>query len=240
MKRKLIVAMALIFCFNIAHGQESSKKYIASFAKMPVYAESVDKGILIDLVKAIARVEGVKIDRKVTAFARSMHNVKTGKADFHLPLIQLPGQNSAKLEYDHSSETIFHVNFVLYTNKKKNITLQNLEQFSIETDRAHTNYFDFKINASSCIECSLKKIAIDRIDGFIFADFASDPFVKKNKLDLKRQLYHRFDVKIILPQGGNGGEVDQFLTSAIKKLRASGEYEKIMSKLDSPYDNWQP
>jgi polar amino acid transport system substrate-binding protein len=240
MKKNIILTIFLMLYVFQVNGQESSKKYVASFAKMPVYAESVDKGILIDLVKAIEKVKNVSIERIVTVFARSMHNVKTRKADFHLPLIQLPEQSVGQLDYDHSTETIFHVNFVLYSNKNKDINLKNLDQFFIETDRAHVDYFNFKINASSCIECSLKKVAIGRIDGFIFADFASDPVVKANQLDVKRQLYRRFNVKIILPRGGNGGSVDHFLSSGISKLKASGEYDKIMSKLDSPYDDWQP
>lgn len=235
MKLTLISIILLVYTLSLS----AQETYKVSLAKMPVYSESVDKGILIDLVKAMAKVEGVKIERTVTAFARSMYNVKSGKADFHLPLIKLPDSNEGTLEYDHSTETIFHVNFVLYTGSKKSINPKNLKDHFIETDRAHVAYFNFDIKASSCIECSLKKVAIGRIDGFIFADFASDPHVKANKLDLKRQLYRRFDVKIILPRGGKGGKTDQFLSSAIGKLRASGEYDKIMSKLDAPYNDWQ-
>jgi polar amino acid transport system substrate-binding protein len=229
----MLVTLAVTFNLN-------AKVIKASFAKMPGYAESVDKGILIDFVKAIEEVLGVKIERTVVPFARSVNNAVEGEADFHLPLIKLPESKSKSLPYDYSTETIFHVNFVLYTNKSKNISTGNLKGKNLETDRAHINYFEFPIKPSAGIENSLKKVNAGRIDGFIFADFATDPVLKKlNLKNIKRQLFKRYDVKMVLKKGGRGGEVDKLLSEAIAKLKKSGEFDKIMSVLEKPYDNWQ-
>jgi len=231
----LLLVVSLIFTFGL-----NAKVKKASFAKMPGYAESVNKGILIDFVKAIEKVAGIKIDRVVVPFARSVNNVVTGEADFHLPLIKLPESKSKNLPYDYSTETIFHVNFVLYTNKSKNIAVNNLKGKIVETDRAHIDYFEFPIKPSAGIENSLKKLDAGRIDGFIFADLATDPVLKKlNSKNIKRQLFKRYDVKIILKKGGKGGEIDKLLSVAIAKLRKSGEYDRIMSVLDKPYSDWQ-
>jgi polar amino acid transport system substrate-binding protein len=86
-----------------------------------------------------------------------------------------------------------------------------------------------------------KPLSAGCIDGFIFADAACDPIVKDLKLSkIKRELYHRFDVKIILPKGEHGKNVDNMLTAAIDNLKSTGEYNKIMGILDMPFDNWQP
>ena len=208
----------------------------ASLAQMPVYAESVDKGILVDLVKAISEVTGKQIDIQVVPFKRSIEDVTNAKVDFHMPLIKNPNIAYKDLNYLHSTETIFHVNFTLYTNKSKPLDMKNLGQYKIETDAAHTQYFAFPIIASSDLESSIKKVDAGRIDGLIFADMAIDPLIAKlNLTNVKRELYYRFDVKIILPKNAKSKETDAFLTAAIKKLRESGKFAKIMGPIDQPF-----
>lgn len=206
----------------------------ASLAQMPVYAESQDKGVLVDFTKALAAASGKSVDFQVVPFARSMADVEAGKVDFHMPLIK--PLDMAKANFGLSTETIFHVNFVLYTNKAKPLDVNGLAGKNIETDAAHVAYFPFDIKPSSNIESSLKKLDLGRIDGFIFADNAADPIVKANNLaNIKRQLYKRFEVKIILPKGGKSAATDKFLSETIKKMRDSGQFAKIMEPLDRPY-----
>ncbi len=206
----------------------------ASLAQMPVYAESQDKGVLVDFAKALAAASGKSVEFQVVPFARSMADVESGKVDFHLPLIK--PIDMTKANFGLSTETIFHVNFVLYTNKAKPLDMNSLAGKNIETDAAHVAYFPFDIKPSSNIESSLKKLDLGRIDGFIFADNASDPIIKANNLaNVKRQLYKRFDVKIILPKGGKSAATDKFLSEAIKKMRDSGQFARIMDPIDRPF-----
>ena len=212
-----------------------------SLAKMPVYAESADKGVLVDLVRAIEKVSGHKIDIRVVPFKRSLSNVIEKKVDFHMPLIMNPEIEESTLKFTHSTETIFKVNFVLYSNSSVKIDRSNLSKYKIETDRAHVQYFNFPIQPISDLSGAVQKVNIERTDGFIFADTAIDPIVKSLDLkNIKRELFRVFDVKIILQKGGNEKEIDTILSSAISKLKGSGEFGKIMDKIDKPYDNWQP
>jgi polar amino acid transport system substrate-binding protein len=214
----------------------SAQPLKVSLAQMPVYAESTDKGVLVDMSKAIAGAAGRTLELQVVPFKRSLDNVITKKVDFHAPLIVNPTLNESDLDYDHSTITIFHVNFVLYSNPTKQLDMDNPGEYSLETDAAHVQYFPFKIAASSDLEASLKKVDAGRIDGFIFADMASDPLVTQLGLNnIKRSLYKRFDVKIILPKGGKGGATDKLITSAVAKLKADGKWDPIMSVLDQPY-----
>lgn len=241
MRQKLLASVGIALASVVFNAEVIAKDLTASIAQMPNYAESVDKGVLIDLMKAVEKEAGIKIKREVVPFARSMDNVINRKVDFHLPLIMLPNADEHKLNYGHSTETIFHVNFVLYTNKNKPLDTGKLASYKLETDRAHTQYFPFPIEPSTNLESSLKKLDAGRIDGFIFADFASDPLIKQNGLkNVQRSLYKVFDVKIILPKGGRGGDVDKLLSGAIQSLRLKGAYDQIMGQIDTPYDNWQP
>lgn len=218
-----------------------ARAFKASLAQMPVYAESDTKGILVDFVKAISKVSGEPVEIHVVPFKRSIYNVTSGQADCHIPLIANPNADIATLPYDYAKETIFHVNFILYTHKDKPLDINKIDQHIIETDAAHTPYFHDNIIPSSSTESSLKKVNIGRIDGFIFADDVSDPFIRELKLtNIKRQLYKRFDVKIVIPKGSSGKSFDQFLSDSINKLRANGQFDAIMKETDHPYDDWQP
>ncbi len=235
----LTIASMMLLVYVVSPVKAADMK--ASLANMPVYAESTDKGVLVDLVKAIARTSGKDIAIQVVPFNKSMHDVMDGNADFHMPLIKPENVDETKLNYANSKETIFHVSFVLYTNKNKPIDKGKLKDYRVETDLAHVKYFDFPVKGSTRIDSSLKKVNAGRIDGFIFADFASDPIVKKEGMkNIHRELYKVFDVKIILPKGEKGQVTDAFLTETIEKMRADGTFDKIMSPIDQPYDNWQP
>ena len=235
--KRLFFTIFILFIAVSANAQD----YKASLAKMPVYSESTEKGVLVDLVKAIATESGKKINLVVEPFARSLNNIISGKADFHMPLIAIPDIDMSTLDYDYSTETIFHVNFVLYTKKGSNISIDNLPNLKVETELAHLPYFTFPIKGSSNLELSLKKVNAGRIDAFIFADFASDPLVKKNNFtNIKRDLFKVYEVKIILPKNGKGGKIDKFLSDIIAKLRANGTYDKLMKPIEVEYDNWQP
>ena len=226
------LAALLLFQASLADAAD----FKASLAEMPVYAESHDQGVLVDFVKALSEVSKRTIDYDVVPFARSMTYVERGNVDFHLPLILPPDISAAP--FSVSTETIFHVNFVLYTRTDRPLDPARLSGKVIETDTAHTPYFPFSINASSSVEGSLRKLLAGRIDGFIFADNATDPVIKRAGLKgIRRQLYRRFDVKIVLPKGGTGGPTDQFLTQTIKKMRETGQFQKIMGRIDLPYVN---
>jgi len=240
MNRKSIVA-CLGMLVSLLATPVMAKELTASIANLPVLADTPDKGVLIDLVKAIEKESGIPIKREVAPFVRSMDAVINHRADFHLPLIMVPNADESKLEYDHATETIFHVNFVLYSNKNKPLDMSKLGSYKLETDRAHIQYFPFPTEASSSLENSLKRVDAGRIDGFIFAALESDSIIKQDNLkNIHRSLYKTFDVKIILPKGGRGGETDKLLTSAIESLRKKGLYDKIMASVEQPYVDWQP
>lgn len=236
-----LAVLAAVSTVSSSPALAAGKVWKASLAQMPVYAESKDKGILVDFVKALEKVSGDKIEYQVVPFSRSMNDVQEKNVDFHLPLIQLPGSETGTGKFDYSTDTIFHVNFTLYSGKSANMSPESASKHKVETEAAHTNYFTFPIAPSTNIEGSLKKVDAGRLDGFIFADMASDPIVRQNKLaNLKRQLYKRFDVKIVLPKGARGGPTDKFLSENIAKLVKSGEMAKIMGPIDAPFDGWQP
>lgn len=212
-----------------------------NLAKMPLYAESKEKGVLVDLVKAIEDVSKNKIGIKVLPFASSLVFVEYNKKDFHIPLIKNNVIDEKHLKYYYSTDTLFHVNFVIYSLKERNINAENILNFKVETDRAHISYFPFKVIASNSIKKSLERVNSGKIDAFIFADFATDPFLKQiDNKNIKREFYDRFEVKAVFPKNERGKQIDQIFISALSELRKSGRLNKIIGQLDQKYNNWQP
>lgn len=150
MKKTAVCCLILLFC-SLTHGGQ----FTAGVAHMPLYAESADEGVLINFVKALSEESGREINIQLLPFSRSMQFVKNRQVDFHLPLIKAPYSSGRELDYDYSTATIFHVNFVLYDNKDNPVDLNQLDKYTIETDTVHKEYFDFKIRASACMALSL-------------------------------------------------------------------------------------
>jgi polar amino acid transport system substrate-binding protein len=97
------------------------------------------------------------------------------------------------------------------------------------------------ITGSPSIESSLQKVDMGRLDGWIFAMPESDLALKKLGLkNIKRWEYKKYDVKALLPLGEKGKEIDKIFSDLVKKLKASGKYQKIMAPiLDQKFDPWQ-
>lgn len=225
-------------------GAAQARDLKISLPFLPPLVETKEKGILVDLCKAMAAEykEG-KITWDVVPFPRSLDNVEKGRADLHMPYITPP--NPQRIPFQYSSDVIFKVIFTLYTNKSnKEINSKNLTKYKVETDEGCKYILDStipNITGSPSIESSLQKVDKGRIDAWLFAMPESDMALKKLDLkNVKRSEYRKFDVKALLPLGEKGKEVDKIYADLIKKLKASGKYQKIMAPiLDQKFENWQ-
>ncbi len=109
-------------------------------------SKAKDKGILVDLVKAMAEeYKDGKITWDVYPFARSMENVEKGMADFHMPLLVNPNISADKLPFQFSSEAIFKAHVCsLHEQEQQKINPSNLSNYKIETDLGHDAVFRFQ------------------------------------------------------------------------------------------------
>lgn len=201
----------------------------ASLGHIPMMAESPEKGMLVELVKAMDEIytEG-KITIDVYPCKRAIDNVVNGTHDFYVPLLKPDNVNEEEMPFNYSSG-IFDSIFVLYTNKNNTeINPGNVEKFKIETEAPAVSYFDFPIRPSNSVESSLKKLDIGRIDGYIFAMAETDFLLQKLDLkNIKRSYYKTYPAKIIVKKGPKGEEVDAIISSLIDKLKQNGTFVKI-------------
>ncbi len=216
----------------------------ASLAELPVLAETPTQGLLVDLVKSMDKAyKKGNINIQVLPFRRSIRDVVQGRADFHLPILKNPDVSKNSLPYIHSTVTIFHVIFALYTHRDHPVELDDLGKpdIWIETDSAHTELFTFPIHPSPSLENSLRKLEVRRIDGFIFAAKESDALIQRLKLkNVESRLYKKFEVKIALARGNKSILIDSVLTKIFQAIHNSGDYRRIMGNLNRFYETWTP
>ena len=217
----------------------NAKDYIISVGKLPLYSESKDKGILIDVLKAMdEEYKDGKFIIEVYPFGRSINNVITGKADVHFPTIgkNIWGKETDTYEKEllkqgimRSSSSLTKTHFALYTNTSKpNIDVSKIEDYKIETDIGHTIFFNKNMGGTTCLPCSVEKLSNGRIDGLVFASREIDGMIKKGGFkNIRRQDFKIFGSKFILPATKKGEEIDELLTSLIKKMIKNGKLAKV-------------
>lgn len=234
----------VVFCFCSVIGAAQARDLKISLPYIPPLVESKEKGFLIDLCNAMAaEYKDGKITWDVVPFPRSLDNVEKGRADLHIPYIT--PKNPQRLHFQYGSDVIFKVIFALYTNKNNSdISPKNITKYKIETDEGVKYIFDAvipNIAGSPSIDSSLQKVDLGRIDAWLMAMPESDMALKKLGLkNIKRWEYGKYDVKALLPLGEKGKESDKIFSGLIKKLKASGKYQKIMAPiLDQKFENWQ-
>ena len=129
-------------------------------------ADSPDKGTFVELVKAIGTVytEG-KITIRVFPFARSVNNVLTGLADFHIPTVRNPMVDQTRLPYGTVKVPMGSVTFVIYSNSANPLSKKMLDDaiasgknfpYRIEVPGGIENQFPFNAASSNDVEQSLK------------------------------------------------------------------------------------
>lgn len=188
------------------------------------------------LITAIIEATGNSAEVQVLPFARCLYLVESKEVDIVSAIIALPDQKKvANLKYDYSSAYSVEVVFVLYSNKAKKIDAAELRKgnpkgYRIETDAAHTEYFNFPIGASTNLDGSLKKVDSGDIDGYIFAQTTGDTAIKRLGLaNVARQYFQTYTGVFPIQKGARGGKTDKMITEGLAKIKANGKYQQIMA-----------
>lgn len=243
----LILALGLCFTFSA----DGSINLIASLARLPKLVDSPNKGAFVELVKAIddVYIDG-SIEIQVYPFARSVNNVITGQADFHVPSLRNPVVSESKLPYRFVTERMGSVSFVIYSHVNKIITKEMIDgaiakggkfPYKIEVPAGLEKNFNFPVIASNKLDQSFKKVNSQRIDAILWAQEESDLTLRKLKFKtIHREFWRAFDDVIIIPKGEKGDRMNKILSDALLALKKSGRLEAIYSKIHRPYNDWQP
>ncbi len=231
----------------LLQAKSTAKDLTASLAIIPVQSEIGDdgkpKGTFVEIVKAMSDVyEEGDIIIEQYPFARSIANVISGKADFHVPLIKTSNVDVLSLPFVYSTEATNEVVFVLYTRADvAPIDKSQIKDKLIETQRGHKELFKIKVSEVDSIEQGIRKVVRGRNDGFIMAQGAVDSYIQKNKIkNIRRTFFAVWKSYAVIAKGSRQKEIDDILSKILRKLKASGKIQKIMEKTNKPYIEWQP
>jgi polar amino acid transport system substrate-binding protein len=172
--------------------------------------------------------------------------LKAGQADFLLPYIPpyIPPSHLSdeNLPYTFASKPIVQVSFVLYTRGNGPVlNMEHLDTYRIETLRGAAEHFPFKIGEIDSFRQGLMKVISKRSDGFIVEQDAADKYIRAHRLkNIRRTLYSTWNSSIAIPKGERGREIDRIISTALRKLKKSGELQKITQTIHKPYEDWQP
>ncbi len=240
------ILLMVVFCL-LFQTNSIAKDLKASLAILPIHSvigsDGKPKGGFVEVAKAIGDAYmGGNISIKQYPFARSISNVISGQADFHIPLIKTSHVDLESLPFAYSTERITQVSFVLYTRADAPpLDKSKMKDKLIETQRGHKELFKIKISEVNNIEQGIKKVLGSRSDGFIMEQDAVDNYIRKNKIkNLRRTLFAVWDSNIVIPKGPRQKEIDQIISNALKKLKESKKFQQLIRSIHQPYIEWQP
>jgi polar amino acid transport system substrate-binding protein len=243
MKKKFwIVQLLIVLCISfVLISPATARNLKASLSRIPMLSESTEKGLLIDLLKAMDEVytEGT-ITIEVYPSSRAISNIINGSHDFFMPMLRSKHVDEATLPFAYSDVALFESIFVLYTNKNSDVTAATAGNYKIETEAPLVTYYGFEAQPSVNAVQSLKKVDIGRIDGYIMAMTEIDALLKTLDLkNIKRIYFDTFEAPMVVKKGPGGKEVEKLLTELLDKVKANGTYAKIMAPmLNAEFKEW--
>ena len=239
MKRTFIFIIALTMCVTAVF----AKDYKVAIFQLPV------SDSFVNMFKALEEVTGNTFTTEVVPPARGIYLIQNNQTDVMFPATKStdPKKNGAQI-YDYSGAKVYQMIFVLYYNKGKPISVQDLtagnkKGYKVETTASLANLFEFAPVLTTAIDASLKRVDSASIDGLIYPQDSADPILKTLGLkNIARALYSANDITFGLPKGQAGGELDKILADGVAKLKANGKLNKVLeaSLAASVYNNWQP
>lgn len=228
MFKRYIFILCLLSFLQTSQMAASEEVWTVSFAELAEVAYKDHSGIHIDLMKEVAREAGIKLNIKVRPFARSMNEVARKKVDMHIPLLH-PETSAEKAPGILSKFRLYYVYFRVYSYRP--IKLEDLPHLEVETEATHIPLFKHKFNPSYCIRCSVRKVALKRLDAFVMAErLVQDVIQRENIKGIYSQLYKKFPVRIVFRKDASE-ELQEKVHHAFLRVIKNGKYKKIMGPL---------
>lgn len=177
---------------------------------------------------------------RILPVERTVLFLKSNKLDMQAPYIVNPNLPPKQLPFKVSEATFYQLNFVLYSNSKKDIDLERLADYKIVTDLAFKDMMGFEVGTITNIDATLKMVNAGRLDGVIYAANVVDPMLEMYKMkNIRRSFFGAFDVKALIAQNENTQQIDEMLTKMAEAFKFSPEVS-ILSSNHEKYEDWQP
>lgn len=242
--RRLIFSLLLALAALGTGAQAQPYDRVGSLAENSFSAVSDDKGnhgMLVELVRALDQVTHSSTQIVIRPFARSLMETASGKADFHLPLVQSDTSPAPDGLAYVTEVDIGQLPFVVYSHKTAPLDAKTVGDHKIVmTEPGHAAIFPFPVVETRCLSCSLDMILADKADALIVPGEIIDPLLTAVKYKgIHRALYASFPVRALVPVNADSAATRRYLIDGITQLRKTGELWKITGH-QKGYTDWQP
>ncbi|EEE44915.2 type 2 periplasmic-binding domain-containing protein [Roseibium alexandrii] len=244
--RPIAFFLSSLFIFLMTYSVKAAdcnidKLWRVSFGLTPGITEPGKKSPMVNFVSELADDIGVKLTYEITPFRRSIISVSVGRADMHLPMLQADDRAFIDENLMYSEATFFEVPFYVYTSSERNSLDSDYEDElkTIETEAKHAHFFPFPVIESDCIECSLRKLMLGRIDAFIYAEQTTEKTIKKLGLEarIRREFYRAFPAKAVIRRNECGEKLDQILSKLVPSKRSNAIHPAFRPKANSSVES---
>ncbi len=243
MARLTATVLLLVGGFCLACRAEAYDR-VASVGESPNSAEasaSGDRGMLVDLIRALDKATHSSTKIVLRPFARSFRETAAGRADFHIPFVQNES-SPAPDGLAYVTEVDFgEVSFVIYSRKSDALNAETVAHAKeIETEPGHESFFPFPVQETHCVPCSLDKILLGRTDALIVPSDVVDPLLSQPQYKgIHRAFYKAYPVRALVPAHADSAATRRYLIDGAQRLKETGELWKI-TRHDKAYLDWQP
>jgi hypothetical protein len=236
------IARVLLIVLGILGASAYAQAYdrVASLAESPISpkdGKNVDVS-LPNLIDELDRATHTRTKIVLRPFARSLADTAAGKADLHIPFIQVGDLPAPKGLAYVTEVAIGQRPFVIYSRKTDPLDANAVgKNWVVLIEAGHSSFFPFPVTESSCMKCGLDMILLKRADALIVANDIVDPLLENPKYKgIHRALYKTFPVRALVNANADSTATRRYLIDGITRLTQTGD----MAKRWNQYSDWQP
>ncbi|WP_338848676.1 ABC transporter substrate-binding protein [Massilia sp. W12] len=250
--RRLSLAALLLLCSTWAAAQNKPVLKIATGELAPYATESrADKGIALSIVRRAFELAGYQVEYTFLPWSRSLAEARIGKWDGTAYWGHKPEHDNSF----HLSDNVLTEQWVFVYNKSIKFdwrTLQDLRpyRFAMIQDYTYTpeiwamanagelKYERLKDDVSALRMLILGRVEVAPMERNVACDLLSRNFSESDGAQLAthpKWMTELFTTHVMLPRTRPESAVRiQDFNAGLKKLRASGEYARLLSQVKCP------
>lgn len=215
----------------------ADKLNIATFP-IPLMVESKDKGIFIELSKAIAKEAGFDLSIKVLPPQRTLKEFEMGNVDAIFPALSI----TMPTKYEASDSVYIKRDYAFTLKGQPSLaTIADLsgKRVAITSGypyaQALTSDTTIRFDKANSDEQNVKKLLAGRVNAFVVEEksglkaFLNDGSESKISYNQKQPLSEQ-EVFYAFQKSAQGKKYADRISSALKILKANGSFSRIMSQ----------
>lgn len=247
-KLRLCLAFVLVFgaidgLADTESGASKEQEIVFATFPIPLMVESESEGVFIELSREIIKRLDVNARIRVSPPQRSINDLVKGRVDVLFPALDVFFVDDDI--YSRTEELIYIKEDFVFTRKGETLltSIEDLHGKVVGVTRGYPYAREVVRNEKLKLDYSLKdeivvqKLIIGRVEAFIVEEKTGIRAFEKQGVDKLMQYnpalpISRQDVYYATGRNGNGQQLANDISNALKSMKADGTFERILSKAE--------